>query len=111
MKRIIVSSAISLAVVTAFAGSAWANQEPTLTSTDATFVIPKGHHDIWTLNLWSHGDLVGSATGIVGTLDVKVPKTSDCLFQVDVRRTTPTGQSQWYSGFKTIVPNCGVCPT
>ena len=109
MKRIIASSVVSLTAVLTLAGSAWAVQEATYTSTQVSFAVPQGSTATFIVRLWSHGTLVGSATGAKGTLTVAVPTTKNCKFQIDVLSSRPPkGQFVWYSGFKATIANCGV---
>jgi len=109
MKRIIVSSVVSLTAVLTLAGGAWAVQEPTYTSTQVSFAVPAGNTATFVLRLWAHQKLLGSATGSKGTLTVAVPTTKDCKFQIDVRSSRPpNGNFVWYSGFKATIADCGV---
>jgi hypothetical protein len=92
----------------ALAGSA--HVHPTITSTEATFPVPAKSTSLWTLELWSHGTLKGSATGTTGTLTVAVPHTGDCAFQADVTQTPPGGQPSFYSGTRITLTACGSPP-
>ncbi len=65
----------------------------------------------WTLRLWSHGTLEGTANGTSGTLTVAVPSTNDCTFQADVTVLPPGGQRYYYSGTRATVPGCGPVST
>jgi hypothetical protein len=88
---------------------AWQTRSPAFQTaempTKATFRIPNASHDSWTLNLWSHGQLIGSETGSAGTLSVPV-SNSQCGFQADVRENTPTGKGRYYSGSRVLAPCC-----
>ncbi len=84
---------------------------PTITPTVSTFNVPKGSTSTWTLRLWSHGTLQGSATGTSGQLTVTVPHTSDCAFQADVTVTVSDGRPYFYSGTRATLPHCGVVQT
>ncbi|HVC70066.1 MAG TPA: hypothetical protein VNC61_07350 [Acidimicrobiales bacterium] len=83
---------------------------PTITAAEATFKIPAHTEAIWTLNLWSHGTLEGTAMGTTGVLTVVVPTTADCTFQADVRAVSAGGASFYYAGFRATVPGCGTGP-
>jgi hypothetical protein len=108
-------NALRLAVFVGVTGAAVAfsmpafatNVRPNISATEATFAIPTGTTSSWTLKLWSHGAMKGSATGTSGTLTVGVPATSDCMFQADVSVTPVGGQSSYYSGTRATVPGCG----
>jgi hypothetical protein len=65
----------------------------------------------WTLRLWSHGTLEGSANAKSGLLTVAVPATSDCAFQADVTELPASGQRFPYSGNRATVPGCGPAAT
>jgi len=80
---------------------------PTITAADATYKIPAGTGAMWTLNLWSHGTVEGTATGMSGMLTVVVPTTSDCAFQADVRAITTAGAPFYFAGIRATVPGCG----
>jgi len=80
---------------------------PNITAAEATFKIPMAEAATWTLNLWSHGTLEGSATGTSGMLTIIVPITSDCAFQADVRATTPPAHPFYFAGIRATVPGCG----
>jgi hypothetical protein len=87
------------------------NVKPTLTATQAAFVIPTGSKGTWILKLWTlptPTHLVGKTTGTSGTLTLPVPQTASCEFQVDVR-VIPAGRtvSVFYSGLIATVPGCG----
>ncbi len=87
-----------------------ANVPPTITPTRATFPVPAKNTSVWTLRLWSHGTLEGSATGTSGVLTVVVPHTADCAFQADVLQTPPGGQPSFYSGNRLKMTGCGGPP-
>jgi hypothetical protein len=122
------AAAAGLTLITG--GVAGASVKPTITRTDATFVVPmtgkKFPHrppigSTWMLKL---EDLttkheVGTVTYTTtlaqptATLDIPVPSVSGCYFQVDVRVTPPgvtvTPKSgTFYSDVITHVPGCGV---
>jgi hypothetical protein len=80
---------------------------PKITVTQATFAIPSQNGSTWTLRLWSHGTLEGSANATSGMLTVPVPATSDCSFQADVTVVPPGGARFFYSGTRAVVPGCG----
>jgi hypothetical protein len=108
MKRLWMCIGATLLIVlgggmTAFAG----NRPPSITPTLATFTVaPKNSAaTIWTLNLWAHGKIVGTASGTAGTLTVTVPATSACKFQADVLRG-----GQWFSGTIAALSTCGGQP-
>ncbi|HXQ44027.1 MAG TPA: hypothetical protein VN816_05280 [Acidimicrobiales bacterium] len=92
----------------ALAGAA--HVRPTITPTRATFPVPAKSTSLWTLRLWSHGTLEGSAAGTAGTLTVVVPHTADCTFQADVTQTPPEGQPSYYSGTRVTMSQCGGPP-
>jgi len=89
-------------------GSApWAfaqGQQPTITSTAASFTIvsTKAQGPVWILNLWANGNRVGTDSGTQGTLTVEVPPTHACKFQADVLRN-----GKWYSGTFATLTSCG----
>ena len=87
-----------------------ANVRPTITPSQATFTVPVGKSLMWTLRLWSHGNLEGSSEGTAGVLVVSVPHLSDCTFQADVTETAPGGSPQYYSGNRVTLTSCGVAP-
>ena len=99
--------------VVALATPALANSPvtPKISATQTTFAIPSGSAGTWTLRLWSHGTLEGTASGTSGTLTVPVPSTSDCTFQADVTVLPPGGQRYYYSGTRATVPGCGPVST
>jgi len=80
---------------------------PRITPSEATFTIPPESSSTWTLNLWSHGTLEGSAHDTSGTLTVPVPVTNDCMFQADVSVVPVDGTRSYYSGSRATVPGCG----
>jgi hypothetical protein len=78
---------------------------PTINSDYASFTIPAGKKQAWMLRLWTlptPSTLLGQALGGSGTLEVAVPKTQTCQFQVDVKvapaGTTNPNDFTWYSG-------------
>jgi hypothetical protein len=82
---------------------------PTLSPTQAAFVIPASPSGEWTLKLWTlpkPSTLVGKTSGTSGTLTLPVPQTASCQFQVDVRLSVG-GVSKFYSGLIATVPGCG----
>jgi len=92
-----------------FAQAAMASgvEQPTLTSTRATFDIKAGNPSsrVWVLSVWemtSPQKLVGESTGTSGLLVVTIPQTTSCFFQVDVNRN-----GAFYSGFRRTVAFCG----
>ena len=99
--------------------------QPTISATDASFVIPQGTGvppvgTTWMLKLQdlTSTKLLGTATFTTtemqptSTLDIAVPTVEGCNFQVDVR-TTPPGQpvdtksGTFYSDLVAAVPGCG----
>ncbi len=80
---------------------------PTINATQTTFTIPSPSTSTWTLRLWSHGTLEGSANATSGMLTVAVPATSDCAFQADVSVLPVGGVRFYYSGARATVPGCG----
>jgi hypothetical protein len=92
-------AALLLLSVKAFATAA---PKPTFTSvptvTAAQFAIPPGGDALWSLRLWSHGQLLGSAKGTAGTLSVSVPVSDACSVQADVRTTGPGGKMRYVKG-------------
>jgi hypothetical protein len=66
---------------------------PTVTRTEATYVIPstKGHV-IWEMKLWTcsvtavrcSGTLLGTTSGVSGELTLSVPPVSDCTYQANI---------------------------
>jgi hypothetical protein len=84
---------------------------PPISSTQSTFKVPVASTSTWTLRLWSHGTIVGSAAGKSGMLVVAVPHTSDCAFQADVTVSPVGGRSYFYSGNRAAMANCGKIPT
>ncbi len=99
------------AVFSATAFAASPHQFPTITSSQATFKVPAGTTSTWTLRLWSHGTLKGSASGTSGVVAVAVPATTDCKFQADVKVTAPGRHPHYYSGTRARVTDCGVRPS
>ncbi len=101
------------AAVTAWAAGAMGSSSPvapTLTATQATFVVPAQPQGKWIMKLWTMPKptaLVGQATGTSGTLTVAVPQTYTCEFQIDVRYA-PLGSQDFsfYSGLIATVPGC-----
>jgi hypothetical protein len=81
---------------------------PKITATQVTFPVPGGTANTFTLRLWSHGTVEGTASGTSGMLKVPVPVTSDCAFQADVS-VLPAGGGPpfFYSGSRATVPGCG----
>lgn len=98
---------------------------PTITSTNASFVIPQGAQEppigtTWMLKLedLTSAKLLGTAqfttteTQPTSTLDIAVPTVEGCNFQVDVRTTPPdqpvdTKSGSFYSDLIMVVPACG----
>jgi len=95
----ILLGALMLLSVKAFATAA---PKPTFTSvpavTAAQFAIPPDSGAAWSLRLWSHGQLLGSAKGTAGTLSVPVPVSDTCSIQADVRVTGPGGKFRYVKG-------------
>jgi hypothetical protein len=81
--------------------------QPTITSTVASFVIPTEGRGHYTLNLWSKGQLLGTATGTSGTLSVPVPSVPGCSFQADVRQVFGGGYDIWIAGARKTFATCG----
>jgi hypothetical protein len=110
MKRIV--SCVGAATIGALAWGTLAfagGHAPSITPNEATFVIGPGgvKGTVWTLNLWSKGNRVGSTSGTTGTLIVAVPATPSCSFQADVLRN-----GKWFSGNDANLTSCGgVSPT
>jgi hypothetical protein len=104
--------ATSLGMVAASASPSFAFNhatKPTLSPTQASFVVPASPVGVWTMNLWTlpkPENLVGTTSGTSGTLTIPVPQTADCRFQADVR-VTVSGVSKFYSGQIATVPGCG----
>ena len=98
---VVVGAALALTATFAFA-----NTQPTLSPVQATFTIPAGSTATWTLNLWSAGVQLGTATGTTGTLRVPVPGGTNCQLQADVRQN-----GVFYSGVAKSFTNCGPTPT
>src|SRR6202035_4907016 len=75
-----------------------------LTPTRATFAIPQGSTVTWTLNLWSAGQLLGTASGTGGSpeLTVSVPAGTDCHLQADVLRN-----EAFFAGAVKTFTTCG----
>jgi hypothetical protein len=94
---VVVGAALALT-----ASFAFANTQPTLSPIQATFTIPAGSTATWTLNLWSAGKQLGTATGTTGTLKVPVPGGTNCQLQADVRQN-----GAFYSGVAKSFTNCG----
>ena len=94
---VVVGAALALTATFAFA-----NTQPTLSPIQATFTIPAGSTATWTLNLWSAGKQLGTATGTTGTLKVPVPGGTNCQLQADVRQN-----GVFYSGVAKSFTNCG----
>lgn len=112
MKRFVFGVALAGAAVlpVASAASAATHSKPVITSSATTFAIPSSSPSgtTWTLNLWSHGTLVGTASGSSGELlTVSTPTTPKCKFQADVSQTPAGGQKTWYSGAKATLSQCG----
>jgi hypothetical protein len=88
--------------------------KPTITTTEASFVIPTGSEQAWLIRLWTlpkPSTLEGHVVGSSGTISVPVPATPNCEFQVDVL-VGPPGSTKgsdftWYSGLIATVPGCG----
>jgi hypothetical protein len=87
------------------------NARPTITPSQSVFTVPVGKTTLmWTLRLWSHGNLEGSSEATAGVLVVPVPHLSDCTFQADVTETAPGGSPQYYSGNRVTLTSCGPPP-
>jgi hypothetical protein len=71
----------------------------------AAFAIPKNSTDTWTLNLWSHGHLLGTQTAKTGTLSVAIPKRA-CSYQADVRKTASNGHVSFVEGARSASSCC-----
>jgi hypothetical protein len=96
------------------ASAASVHPKPTITTSEASFVIPKGAAQAWLIRLWTlptPSTLEGQTFGTSGTISVKVPATTSCDFQVDVLSappgTTKPADFKWYSGTTAIVTGCG----
>jgi hypothetical protein len=76
--------------------------------TQAKFHIPDWSHQTWTLNLWSHGQLLGTASGTSGSLVVPLTSGQSCGYQADVRKTGRNGASNYFAGARAT-SSC--CPT
>jgi hypothetical protein len=107
MKRVLSCvGAVAVGIVgcgtAAFAGAG--GRGPSLTSTEATFVVGNngGPGTTWTLNLWSKGTRVGTAAGTSGTLTVAVPDKASCTIQADVLRN-----GKWFAGNDGTFAPCG----
>jgi hypothetical protein len=86
--------------------AASASHKPSITPTMATFTIPAGPQATWTLNLWSQGVRLGTATGSTGVLTVPVPSGTNCRFQADARRN-----DLFFAGAVATFATCGPPPT
>ena len=75
----------------------------------AQFTVPAGPSRTWVLRLWSHGKLLGTATGTSGTLSVPIPTTT-CRYQADVRVVGANGKSYWTSGNRATSSCCPAAP-
>jgi hypothetical protein len=102
----ILLGALALVSMKAFAA---ATPSPTFSTgtmvTQAKFHIPNYSHQTWTLNLWSHGRLLGTTSGNSGTLSVPVASAS-CGVQADVKRTGPNGKSWYFDGARATTTCC-----
>jgi hypothetical protein len=124
-----VSAVVVLVATASGISAAVGGVQPTITTTDASFVIPQGPQvppigTTWMLKLQdlTSTKLVGTTSFITteaqptSTLDIAVPTVEGCNFQVDVR-TTPAGQpvsttsGSFYSDLIMMVPGCGNTPT
>jgi hypothetical protein len=99
----------AMATAVALSASAFGSspKPPSISATKTTFTIPSPGTSTWTLRLWSHGTLEGSANATSGTLTVAVPATSDCAFQADVTVVPVGGNRYFFSGARATVPGCG----
>jgi len=107
MPLVLVAAMAGVIVTLSSVASAALPTPPVITATTTTFTIPHPDTSTWSLRLWSHGILEGSANATSGTLAVGVPATSDCAFQADVTVVPVGGSRYFYSGARATVPGCG----
>ncbi len=111
---VVMAAAASTALLAGSASPVFAfhnEPKPTLTATQASFVIPPTPAGTFTLKLWTlphPSTLVGLTSGTSGTLAVPVPQTPNCRFQVDVK-FVPLGGGieKLFSGLIATAPGCG----
>jgi hypothetical protein len=93
---VVLGACLSLpALVCGPAAAASGPTPPTLTRTEATWKIPKGHADTeWTMKLWTcppaatrcSGKLLGMVTKKTGVLKLSVPPVPGCTYQANIIR-------------------------
>lgn len=88
-----------------------AREQPTITATQVTFVIPSSPTGVWRMTLTTYPpppQILGQTTGTSGTLTIPVPQTATCSFQADVGvQINGTGSFVRYNSAKAVVPGCG----
>jgi hypothetical protein len=105
MKRLLIATGVAFLALALPTLAGASSPGLTLTSTQATYVIPSGEAT-WTLTLWSAGKDLGRQTGSEGTLTVVVPAGTDCSFQADVQRN-----GKRVAGTRHTFATCGPEPT
>ena len=105
------AGAVLAAIASGAFGSPSSQFTPTLTATQASFVIPAQPAGNWVMRLWTMPQptqMISQTGGTSGTLTLDVPHTSSCEFQVDVRHAPVDSQNYtFYSGLIATVPGCG----
>ena len=96
---VLFAAALALSVEAYATASGGPRFSATRQITGAEFSIPpRKNGATWTLNLWSHGQLLGTTSGTSGRLAVGLAAAQTGDVQADVRTTGADGTSRFYAG-------------